>query len=215
MASGKPLIGLFGGSFDPPHLGHEALVRAALDQLNLDEVWVIPAGVPVHRSLSGHASAELRMAWVKAIFADCPNIRVKGWEASRSEPVAAIHTIRQFRDVYPDTVPVWLCGADSFATMAQWVDYPQHQRWCNIAVFSRAGEPAVEESLSWRPLSRKQWLDDQGVGPGHLIRVDVNLPDLSATEVRNMALQGRSLQGLVNSRICREVESRYKPGTGE
>lgn len=180
-------IGLFGGSFDPPHLGHEALVRAALDRLKLDEIWVIPAGVPVHRNLSGHASAELRMAWAEEMFSDCPNIQVKGWEVNRAEPVAAIRTMKQFRDLCPDTVPVWLCGADSFATMEQWIDYPEHQSVCNVAVFSRAGEPVIEESVvreqpNWKLLRLEQWRKSQNIGPGHVIRIDVDLPDISQPE---------------------------------
>ena len=60
-------IGLFGGSFDPPHLGHKALVDAALQELNLDEVWVIPVGLPVHRQLSGKATPEQRLFWLNTI----------------------------------------------------------------------------------------------------------------------------------------------------
>ncbi|MES0372097.1 MAG: nicotinate (nicotinamide) nucleotide adenylyltransferase [Mariprofundaceae bacterium] len=208
-------IGLFGGSFDPPHLGHEALVRAALDQLKLDQVWVVPAGQPVHRNLSGHASAELRMAWAQEMFSDSPNICVKDWEVSQSEPVAAIDTLKQFRDICPDTVPVWLCGADSFATMEQWVDYPKHQKACNVAVFSRTGERAVKELSNWECLSLEQWRLGNSIGPGHVIRIDADLPDISATVVRNMAAEGKSLERLVNSRICKEVESRYRVESGE
>lgn len=208
-------IGLFGGSFDPPHLGHEALVRAALEQLKLDEIWVIPAGVPVHRNLSGHASAERRMAWAEEMFSDSPNICVKDWEVSQPEPVAAIRTLKQFRDVCSDTVPIWLCGADSFATMEQWIGYPEHQNVCNVAVFSRTGEMAVREQSNWKKMSLEQWRKSKNIGPGHVIRIDVDLPDISATCVRSMAAEGKSLDGLVNSRICREVESQYRLESGE
>jgi len=212
-------IGLFGGSFDPPHCGHETLVREALKYLDLDEVWVIPAGLPVHRNLSGHANAELRMVWVEAMFSESPNVHVKDWEVSQSEPVAAIQTIKTFRDVCPDVVPLWLCGADSFATMKQWVDYPEHQALCNVVVFARAGEAVAEQFLGWKPLSSEAWRSSQkkgqSVGPGHIIWLDVSLPDISASNIRGMAAHGKSLKGLVNSRIRKEIESRYKPGTGE
>ncbi|MDX8404345.1 MAG: nicotinate (nicotinamide) nucleotide adenylyltransferase [Mariprofundaceae bacterium] len=211
----KNRIGLFGGSFDPPHLGHETLVRMALDRLKLDEAWVIPVGVPVHRILSGQASAELRMAWVKKIFSDRPNVCVKDWEVSQSEPVAAIRTLKQFRDACPDSVPIWLCGADSFAMMEAWIDYPEHQNVCNVAVFSRAGEPMAEALVGWKLLSLEQWQQNQDIGPGHVIWIDTNLPDISATRLRNMAVQGESLEGLVSSRICKEVESQYKLEAGE
>jgi nicotinate-nucleotide adenylyltransferase len=209
-------IGLFGGSFDPPHRGHEALVKAALEMLDLDAVWVIPAGVPVHRTLSEHASAGQRMAWAEAMFSGFANVHTKDWEVNRGGPVAAIHTLKQFRETCPDVIPVWLCGADSFATMEQWIDYPKHQALCNVAVFARIGESAATEQAGWKPMTLEQWRlgNDQMIGPGHVIHVDVDLPDVSATQVRNMAARGESLEGLVNSRICREVESRYGLGTG-
>lgn len=160
------------------------------------------------------------MAWAEEMFSDCPNIQVKGWEVNRAEPVAAIRTMKQFRDLCPDTVPVWLCGADSFATMEQWIDYPEHQSVCNVAVFSRAGEPVIEESVvreqpNWKLLRLEQWRKSQNIGPGHVIRIDVDLPDISATRVRNMAARGESIEGLVNSRICKEVESQYRLESGE
>ena len=212
-------IGLFGGSFDPPHLGHEALVRSALTQLQLDEVWVIPTGIPVHRDASRHASGEIRMAWAEMMFNDLPNVHIKDWEVNHDGPVAAIHTLKRFRNDYPQIVPLWLCGADSFATMPQWVDYPEHQRCCNVALFSRMGEPPIVELSGWKAMSLELWQSSResghGLAPGHVIRLDGMLPDVSATLIRDRAMDGRSLSGLVNSRICEEVEARYGPESGE
>lgn len=209
-------IGLFGGSFDPLHLGHEALVRAALERLQLDEVWVIPAGVPVHRELSGQADASTRMAWAKTVFADMPKVQVKDWEISSSTPVAAIDTLKQFRELYPAAPPVWLCGADSFATMESWIDYPEHQHLCNVAVFSRVGEPVVAQLPGWQPITITGW-KSQGsrIATGHLIALDGSLPEVSATVIRDRARRGESLSGLINSRICYEVEALYGPISGE
>ena len=217
--SSETRIGLFGGSFDPPHLGHEALVRSALKQLQLDEVWVIPTGIPVHRDASRHASGEMRMAWAASMFEDLANVFIKDWEVGHDEPVAAIHTLKRFRDHCPELIPLWLCGADSFATMPQWIDYPEHQHCCNVAVFSRAGEPPIAELPGWQALSLEQWQlsreGEESLGSGHVIRLDGTLPDVSATLIRDRAMDGKSLSGLVNSRICEEVEVRYGPESGD
>ncbi|HKI59697.1 MAG TPA: nicotinate (nicotinamide) nucleotide adenylyltransferase [Mariprofundaceae bacterium] len=217
--SSETRIGLFGGRFDPPHMGHEALVRSALTQLKLDEVWVIPTGIPVHRDASRHASGEMRMAWAEMMFKDLANVRIKDWEVSHDEPVAAIDTLKRFRENCPELIPLWLCGADSFATMPQWIGYPEHQRCCNVAVFSRKGEPSIVELSGWRAVSLEQWLSsrerDQSLAAGHVIRLDGMLPDVSATVIRDRAMRGESLNGLVNSRICKEVETRYGPESGE
>ncbi|MDQ6996496.1 MAG: adenylyltransferase/cytidyltransferase family protein, partial [Mariprofundus sp.] len=87
-------IGLFGGSFDPPHNGHKALVQAGL-AMGMDEIWVIPA-LPVHRQLSGFADAYTRFDWLRQMFAGEPHVQVVDWEISRQRPTAAIETLRQF-----------------------------------------------------------------------------------------------------------------------
>jgi nicotinate-nucleotide adenylyltransferase len=208
-------IGLFGGSFDPPHLGHEALVRAAIEQLGLDEVWVIPAGVPVHRTLSGHADARLRLKWVEEIFSNMAGLRVLDWEVDQSEPVPAITTLRKFSAQNPDIVPLWLTGADAFEGMCDWVDYPEHLKLCSVAVFERSCHSVSIEGVDWQQASVESWLQGEVNGSGYVIRLDAGLPDISATEIRGRVLKGESLEGLVNSRICKEVESRYQPGTGD
>ena len=205
-------IGLFGGSFDPPHLGHEALALAALQQLALDELWVIPAGVPVHRQLTPSVDAEKRYAWVAEMFASEPRIRVKSWEAACTAPVAAVDTLRRFREESGGNVPVWISGADSYASMSGWIGYPEHMQLCNVAVFSRAGEAAPRLHAGWKALTLRQWLDAVQCGAGHALVIDAELPDISATQVRTAAAAGASLNGLVNSRICEEVGQAYRAG---
>ena len=219
VSKSAKMIGLFGGSFDPPHLGHEALVRSALTQLQLDEIWVIPTGIPVHRDASSHASGEMRLAWAETMFSELPEVRIMDWEVRHDEPVPAIHTLKRFRKSCPEIIPLWLCGADSFATMSQWIDYPEHQRCCNVAVFSRTGEPPIVELPGWKAVGLEQWQSSrknaQSLAPGHVIRLDGTLPDVSATLIRDRAMRGESLNGLVNSRICEEVETRYGPESGD
>jgi len=208
-------IGLFGGSFDPLHLGHEALVRVALERLELDEVWVIPVGEPVHRKLSGQADASTRLAWAEAVFSDVAGVVVKDWEVAQNRPVAAIDTLKQFREQYPDVMPLWLCGADSFATMESWVGYPEHQQWCSVAVFSRIGQPAIEPFAGWKTIAVEQWCSGGYGQAGLMVSLDGSLPNISATDIRNRARRGKGLEGLVNRRICEEVTALYGSVSGE
>ena len=215
MASDKAKIGLFGGSFDPPHLGHEALVMAAIKQLELDEVWVIPAGTPVHRTLSGRADARLRLKWVQDIFSDVAAVRVVDWEVKQSEPLPSITTLRRFNAENQGLIPLWLTGADAFEGMCNWVDYPEHLKLCSVAVFDRSSCAASVERLDWKSAEVESWIQGEVNGPGFVICVDAGLPDISATEIRQRTLKGKSLNGLVNSRISEDVESRYRPERGD
>ncbi len=201
-------IGLFGGSFDPPHIGHVALVEAALDVLRLSAVWVIPAGVPVHRTLSGYTTAAQRLHWMQHIFAGHDRVRVLDWEVMAAEPQPSIVTLRHFVAAFPEKRAVLLLGADAFAGMDGWVDYPEHVALCDVAVFGREACSAEGAGAAFRPCLLADWL----MGPaalGNRVDVGVPLPHVSATEVRCMAEQKKSLAGKVPECVRRQIEQAY------
>ncbi len=137
-------IGLFGGSFDPPHNGHVALVQAGLNVLKLDEVWVIPA-LPVHRDLSGCADGKTRLRWLEMIFRSNCRVKVLDWEIRRERPTAMVETLREFADKLT-MVPWLMLGEDAWTGLADWQEYPAHQKLCNVAVFARQSVTAKSMS---------------------------------------------------------------------
>ena len=201
-------LGVFGGSFDPPHLGHVALVRAALERLRLSEIWVIPVGCPVHRQLSGHAVAGRRLEWMRRIFNDEPRVTVQDWEVTRAEPTPTIDTLRRMRRELPERKPVLLLGSDAFAGIGGWVGYPEHRELCDVAVFSRAGEPSLASHHGWRPVTVAEW--QAASGSGRLLQVEESLPEISATDLRERVVRGESLSGLVPECVRRDIEQAYR-----
>jgi len=205
------VIGIFGGSFDPPHAGHVALVEAALKALDLPEIWVIPVGRPVHRKLSGHATPEVRLHWLERIFSaepfsDTSKVRVQDWEVYSEQQVATIDTLRHIRRRFPSVHPVLLLGADAFVGMHQWVEYPEHRLLCDVAVFDRGGHSAVARQ-EWKETRIAVWKNE--VGSGRLLYVKDRLPDISATTVRQQAAAGSSLAGMVPECVCEEIKKAY------
>jgi len=196
-------IGIFGGSFDPPHLGHKALVQAALDVLPLDEVWVVPVGVPVHRALTPNISAQQRLAWVKLMFDDIPNVRVMDWEVQRYEAVPSIETMRNVANRM-DAVPYWLMGMDAWKGLPSWVGYPEHRGLCNMLVFSRQGEVKVQH-CDWLEVTALS-----GATAGHVCHVEIALPDVSATQIRQDILTGKDVSTVLDVHIADEIQSAYK-----
>ena len=198
---------MFGGSFDPPHIGHQALVKAGLEQLGLDQVWVIPA-LPVHRRLSGAADGEMRYGWLQRLFADEARVRVWDAEIRRGRPTPMIETLRQFADEQ-GVVPWLMLGADAWAGLPDWVGYPAHQGLCNVAVFARR-VPNMESPPAlpgWQQLDMQDCLQQRQ--PGHMVYVPVSLPDISATELRrDLATAGR-LADCIPALIRREVQTAY------
>jgi len=198
-------IGLFGGSFDPPHLGHVALVQAGLD-MGLDEVWVIPA-LPVHRELSGNADGETRKSWLNKVFAGRADVKVLDWEVSRDQPTPAVDTLRRFCSEFPGVTPWLMLGADAWSGLESWLQYPAHQSLCNVAVFARKGMPPVTALAGWQEVKLGDWSACSTAG--HWCSVGGALPDVSATDVRNRAGLGLSLAGLVPAELCRDIEKNY------
>jgi len=203
---GSHYVGVFGGSFDPPHIGHVALIETALTALNLPEIWVIPAGNPVHRQLSGHASPEVRFHWLQRVFSGLPRVFVRDWEIRDNKPVSTIDTLYYIRYQFPDCYPVLLLGADAFAGMRQWVKYPEHLLLCDVAVFDRAGRPRGRWK-EWKETDLVLWKEE--LGRGRLLYVEHALPDISATTVRRQAEVGKSLAGIVPECVCEEIERAY------
>lgn len=210
-ASGTRVVGVFGGSFDPPHVGHVALVEAAIDALDLPEVWVIPAGNPVHRKLSGHATPEDRWRWLRRIFStasfsEASKVQVQDWEIRSEQQIPTIETLRYIRKHFPDRRPILLLGADAFAGMNHWVEYPEHFARCDVAVFDRAGCACVRQQ-GWKMVNIEAW--KHTAGSGRMLCVQHALPDVSATAIRKRAAVGKSLAGMVPECVRAEIERSY------
>jgi nicotinate-nucleotide adenylyltransferase len=183
-----------------------ALVKAAFALLGLTEVWVVPAGLPVHRRLSGQAGPAQRLAWMQRLFAADPRVTVIDWEVRQHGPVSSLQTLQWMDDAFPEVLPLWLMGADAFAGLSTWRGYPAHRRYCNVAVFARAGE-AMPGAMGW------QECDTVAVAglrqPGHVTRVDVELPDISATRLRQALADGQVPRGWLPASIADEVATAY------
>jgi len=186
-------IALFGGSFDPPHLGHIALVKAALEHLHIDELWLIPVGLPVHRKLSGKATDTQRLDWLSEIFNDEEPVKIVDWEMQNSNPTPAIDTLRRFQKENQHMIPTWLMGMDSFLDLPNWVDYPEHQKLCNLAVFHRKGVKDDVITNTWKSIGLLEWQNQRPQLAGHMVCLDVDLPHVSSTHIRQNAKANKAL----------------------
>jgi len=115
-------IALYGGSFDPPHLGHIHVVHAALKRLDIDKVVVVPAFVNPFKS-GTHAPAELRLKWLQEIFFDNKDVEVSDIEVKENRAVRSIETVRQFAAEYEKIY--FIIGADNLASLEQWYRFDE------------------------------------------------------------------------------------------
>ena len=151
-------IALYGGSFDPPHIGHVAVVDAALKALDIEKVIVIPAFVNPFKS-GTHASADLRLQWLQKIFASNSRVEVSDFETRQKRAVKSIETVRHFAELYGHIY--FIIGADNLAELKQWHQYE-----------------ALDSLVTWVIASRDQIEIDT-----HFIQLAVTHP-VSSTQLR-------------------------------
>lgn len=134
-------LGIYGGSFNPPHLGHLAAARFAVDALGLDKLLLIPAALPPHKQLpAGTPPAEerLRMTEIAADSLLLPEtVEVSGMELSRPGKSYTADTLRQLKERYPDAELWLLMGADMFLTLQTWREPEEICRLAGICAFAR------------------------------------------------------------------------------
>lgn len=149
-------IALFGGSFDPPHLGHVAIVHRALEQLDIEKLVIVPAYLNPFKSLS-HAPAPLRLKWLKKIFSNQKNVEVSDFEITRNRAVTTIETVNYFSR---DNQKIYLIiGADNLASLRQWHRFDELDKLVTWVVASRDGIEIPPEFITLdvtKPVSSTQ-----------------------------------------------------------
>jgi len=110
-------IALFGGSFDPPHIGHKAVVEAVLKLKEIDGVVVMPTFLNPFKN-SSYAPPNLRLKWLKKIFLDKKNVKVSSYEVDKNEKIPTIKTVRYLLQKY--TKIYLVVGADNLCSLHKW-----------------------------------------------------------------------------------------------
>ena len=136
-AAPRQVIGLLGGSFDPPHAGHVHLTTEALKRLNLDQVWwLVSPGNPIKPNPP--APLDQRLHAARTIMQH-PRVRITALEA-RFETRATVDTLAAMRKAYPKLRFVWLMGADNLASFHLWEHWQDIMAQVPVAVFARPGQ---------------------------------------------------------------------------
>ncbi len=202
-------LGVFGGAFDPPHRAHVALVEAAVAQLQLDQVRVLPTGHAWHkpRNLS---DAEHRLAMTRLAFADVPHVVVDEREILRTGPSYTVDTLHELQTEYPQAQLYLLLGDDQRRALPAWHQIGEIGR---IAIICAAG----------RDMAVLAWNEESGAAPtnpplsdtlqARICTLDMPLMPHSATDIRVLAATEQALTGLVSPAVERYIHEHhlYRP----
>jgi len=186
-------IALFGGSFDPIHLGHTRVVKVAAEQIRAEQTIFIPAKCSPLKSFWPHAKDEDRLSMVALAIADDDSFAVSDCELQRVTPSFTLDTVRLFRREYgEDTAIHWLLGADSVKDLVHWYRIEELLDACTLTTMQRAGYAAPDfGSLE------SQW-GEQRVAKLKRNVVQTPLVDISSTEVRRRLAADEDISGMLH-----------------
>jgi nicotinate-nucleotide adenylyltransferase len=179
-------LGIYGGTFDPIHYGHLLLADRCREELQLDEVWFIPAGVSPHKVGKPLTPGKARVQMVEFAVSGFPEFRVSKIELERTGPSYTVQTLEQLRAADPARELFLMMGADSAAELSTWREPQRILELAQVVAVNRAGEKPDLSNIE--PLCQAM---------GRPIRV-VEMPavDFSSSEIRTRVAAGRSIRFL-------------------
>ncbi len=191
-------IGIFGGSFDPPHIGHRLVVQDAFEALQLDRVIVIPAGT---QPLKGgvRTAPHHRLAMVRLCFADMPGIEVDSVEVDRGGVSYMVDTVETLQGRWPSAQLSLLVGEDVVATLPQWRDAQRLLTMVRLVVLRR-GEPSEQVTAMLAA-----WESDKAVLP--ISALATRRVDVTSTEIRKRLAEGKPVKGFIPDVVKQYIET--------
>ena len=182
-------LGIFGGTFDPVHYGHLVLADTCRLQLSLDQVRLVPAGTPPHKTdmtiTDGHTRADM----LKLAVSGYPEFVVDRREIRREGKSFTVNTLTDFRNEFPDAELFFLMGADSLRDIPTWKEPERIAELATVVAVNRPGLPELTQS---------QVVDWVGEDLAKVVKT-LTMPgtDVSATDLRQRAHDGTGLRFLV------------------
>jgi nicotinate-nucleotide adenylyltransferase len=179
-------VGIFGGTFDPPHIGHLVMARRAVEQLELKKVFFVPANIPPHKNLP-IASAEHRLNMIRLAVIPHKDFEVSTCEIERGGISYTIDTIRFFLDNVWAKEFYLLIGEDSAIHFSSWKESEEIKKLVKICWFPRICEGK-------NPI------------PPEFIKIDAEILDISSSRIRKLIKEGKSVKYLVPEPVLEYIK---------
>lgn len=184
-------IGVFGGTFDPIHWGHLILAEMVRDQEGLSEVLFVPTAVPPHKPIGQLSAIEHRLEMTRRAIGGVEGFRLSNIEADPGKVSYSVDTLDRLSEQYSnETRLCFIVGADQLDEIETWKEYRRLLEQYGLYVAHRMG--AAEQALFER---YRQWI----------VRVEMPLIEISSTDIRRRAAEGRSIRFLVPEAVERYI----------
>jgi nicotinate-nucleotide adenylyltransferase len=209
-------IGIFGGTFNPIHLGHLRAAEEIRERFNLERVIFIAAAVPPHKEVEGGIPGEHRLEMVRLAISDNPHFVTSDIELKRPGKSYSIGTIQFFREKYgSDSEMFFILGMDAFLEIGTWKSFQELFSLCHFIVMTR---PGFDKPFSARVLPPEVAdtfvADEQGDRfihrDGYFIYLQgVTFLDISSTKIREETREGRSMRYLLPPEVERYIKQHH------
>lgn len=207
----RKTLGIFGGTFDPVHLGHLRLALELKQHLNLDEMRLLPCYLPPHRATPSVSAAQ-RVEMLRIALRDCAELQLDERELARAKPSYTYDTLCELRAEVGKEVSLCLCmGMDSFVTLDTWHRWQELIQLAHIVVIARPGwelpvTGVVAELLNRHGAAEQQLLQSAA---GAVVMVAPRLMPISATEIRQLIKEGKSPQFLLPDNVWHYIHEQH------
>jgi len=184
-------LGILGGTFDPPHIGHFLAAVDAYEALVLDRLFLVPANAQPLKAGLAAAPAHQRLAMVKLLIGGDDRFAADAVEIERAGLSYTVDTLKTFAQRFPDAERFFLVGEDAMTAFGEWRAPEQIVKLARLAILRRPGAtvgPAV-------------------IAPEGTIALATRLVDVSSTEIRQRVRAGRSIRGFVPESVAKFIET--------
>ena len=189
-------IAIYGGSFNPMHIGHEKIVDYVLNNLNMDKIIIIPVGIPSHRE-NNLEQSDTRLKICKEIFKGNKKIEVSDIEIKGEGKSYTYDTLLKLMDLYGENNEFFeIIGEDSLKSLKTWKNYEELLKICKFIVFRRKDDKSIQ-------------IDEEFLNNKNIIILENEYYDISSTEIRNMVKNNEDISAFVNKKVKKLIEKEY------
>lgn len=189
-------IGLFGGTFDPIHIGHMILMENVINNLDLDKIYVLPNSNPPHKLENKKTALNLRLKMVNETIKDNQKLEINDYDYRDNEIHYTFNTINYFKKSYPNDEFFFIMGEDSFLDIEKWKNYKEILKE-NLIIFKRYSNKnfsLISKINQVRKYNKNIYL------------IDNIALDISSTLIRNLVKENKSIRYLVNDEVINIIK---------
>lgn len=189
-------IAIYGGSFNPMHIGHEKIVDYVLNNLNMDKIIIIPVGIPSHRE-NNLEQSDTRLKICKEIFKGNKKIEVSDIEIKSEGKSYTYDTLLKLINLYGENNEFFeIIGEDSLKNLKTWKNYEKLLKICKFIVFRRKDDENIQ-------------IDEEFLNNKNIIILENEYYNISSTEIRNMVKNNENISNFVNKKVKKLIEKEY------